>query len=128
MPSQLPEVPPQPIGPVDEVQMTNIVQRAFVRAPATTSHTDQPIIRSFLSLDNLVAFPEYTRQRRPQRSTIRVVLHSLNIRSTRVEGFGHILHGQLFEGTGLETEIFEHFVDFWDIGHANPGEEVVCKG
>ena len=70
---QLKKVPPQPIGPVNQIQMTDMIQSPLVRAPTTTRHTYQPIIGPFLLLHNPMAPPEHTRELRLERRTIAVV-------------------------------------------------------
>lgn len=53
VPGELKDVPAQPIRPVDQIEVADIVQRALVRAPLGTPNTDQPIIGTFHLRDDL---------------------------------------------------------------------------
>lgn len=52
--SQLPKIPPQAVGPVDQIQMADIVQRAFVLAPFGAFDADEAIVGPFRCFHDVV--------------------------------------------------------------------------
>lgn len=119
--------PSHPVRPIDEVQVTHILQRALVGAPLTTRHAHQSIIRPFGLVDDAVTFAKHRRDARPQRGTVRVVLDPLPIRRAWVEALLHVVLGQLLKCPRLEAEPVQHFVELGDVEYPDPSEEVIRK-
>ena len=60
----LPNGPAQAISPVDEIEMSDVHQRASVLAPATAGHADEAVIGALGALHDAVALAEGRPERR----------------------------------------------------------------
>lgn len=127
--------------------MTDILERALVRAPLCTLHTNQPIILTFQLFDDSVALAEHAPEAGVHGRAVRIVGYAFAVGSLWVEVVAHVGLGQLAEGAGFEAKGLEHFVEFgyvcccW-VGRAGsvgsqddgsrrrtayPGEHEVCE-
>lgn len=68
--SQLPKIPSQTVGPVDQVQMADVVQRAFVLAPFRAFDADEAIVGPFRCFHDVVGFAEDGCQMRIERGAV----------------------------------------------------------
>lgn len=108
--------------------MADMIERPFVSSPATARNTDKTIIGTFDRFNDFVRFPEqgeYVRVR--HGSSVAVISNAINIWSPGIEGVGHVLSGELLEGSGLHSDEVQCFVDLRDVRHANAFEDVIGK-
>jgi hypothetical protein len=102
MPSDFPNPPPNPIRPIDQVQMINVLQRAFIRSPSRTIGTYKPIIRTLESGDNMMGLPERGPESWCEGCTIREVSGSRDVsymhRVRAMDNHTERLHGLAFWG------------------------------
>lgn len=116
VPRQFPQEPSQPVRPIDHIQMTNVLQRAFVNTPLGTLHTHQPIILTLQFLNDAMALTKHAPEAGVHGRAVRVVRYPFPIRSFWVELVAHVVLGELAEGAGFETKELEDGVESWDIG------------
>ena len=64
---------------------------------------------------------------RLHRRTVGIIPHSLDIGRARVKFLLHILFSELAESAGLDAEVVQCFVDFWEVSAADLDEQVVCE-
>lgn len=98
MPTNLPNPPPQPIRPIDQVQVTNIHQCPLIRPPPRALHTNQPIIRTLQRLHNPMRGIERAPPARRSHRPIRKVPHAMHIRRHGIKLLAHVPPRQLPEG------------------------------
>lgn len=67
---QFPEIPPQAVGPVDQVQMADVVQRAIVLAPFRAFDADEAVVGPFRCFHDVVRFAEDGCQVWVERGTV----------------------------------------------------------
>lgn len=88
---QTPPIPPQPIRPINQIQMTNMIQRPLVVPPPTTAHTHQSIISALDSLNHAMRSAEEGEEVGVgHRGAVAVVFDSGDVGGSGVEGLGHV--------------------------------------
>lgn len=101
---QFPKQPLHAICPIDQIQVTDTHQRAFVRPPFAALHADEAIIGTFDFFEGLLKGSEDIEKARLEHGAIGEVRNIVHVGHVGIEFFLHIFPCELAERFGAKVD------------------------
>ena len=114
----LPHCPPHPIGPIDQIKVAHIHQRALVFAPFAAVYTHQPIVWSLHLSDQLQGQAKRAQKREIiHHGPVGEVSNRILVGRRRIERPRHVRSRELREGRSAETQSLNQPVRLGQVEH-----------